>query len=75
MRYLAIANCRVSSEEQKLSGSLDRQGKSVEQAARELGVDIVQVWSGSVSSKKGSNVDRKDLEAMLDLCKKNNRIK
>lgn len=75
MKNLAIANCRVSSDEQKLSGSLDRQGKSVEQAAKELGVEIVKVWSGSVSSKKGSNVDRKDLEGMLDLCKKDKRIK
>jgi DNA invertase Pin-like site-specific DNA recombinase len=72
---LAIANCRVSSDEQKLNGSLDRQDKSVQQAARELNAKLVQTWSGSVSSKKGLNVNRKDLDEMLDLCKKNKRIK
>lgn len=72
---LAIANCRVSSDEQKSSGSLDRQGKSVQQAADELGVRLIQTWSGSVSSKKGLNVNRKDLEEMLELCKKNKNVK
>lgn len=74
-KIFAIANCRVSSDEQKLSGSLDRQQESVEHAARVLGVEILQKWRGSVSSKKGSNVDRKDLEEMLDLCKKDKRVK
>lgn len=75
MKSFAIANCRVSSDEQKLSGSLDRQEKSVEKAAQKLGVEIIRTWSGSVSSKKGSNVNRKDLEEMVGLCKKDKRIK
>lgn len=75
MKTVAIANCRVSSDEQKLSGSLDRQEKSVEKAAERLGVEIIRTWSGSVSSKKGSNVNRKDLEEMVELCKKDKRIK
>lgn len=71
----AIANCRVSSDKQILSGSLDRQGKSVERMAKDLGVDIIKTWSGSVSSKAGTNVSRTDLEQMLDACKKNKSIK
>lgn len=74
-KVYAIANCRVSSDEQKLSGSLDRQGKSIELAAKELDVEILRTWSGSVSSKKGANVNRKDLEEMLELCKRDKRIK
>lgn len=74
-RILAIANYRVSSNKQLLSGSLDRQEKAVLKAAKELGVEIVRYWSGSVSSKKWSNIDRKDLEEMLDTCRKNPYIK
>ncbi len=74
-KIFAIANCRVSSDEQMLNGSLNRQEKSVERAAKELGVEIIRTWSGSVSSKKGSNVNRKDLAEMIDLCKKDKRIK
>ncbi|HSW37473.1 MAG TPA: recombinase family protein [Candidatus Saccharimonadales bacterium] len=72
---LAIANCRVSSFEQLQNNSLSRQKTSVEAFADELGAEIIRTWSGNVSSKKGVNVDRKDLEEMLDLCKKDKRIK
>lgn len=72
---LAIANFRVSSDEQLLNNSLARQEQSVRKAADELGVQITKYWSGSVSSKKGSNVDRKDLEEMLAECKRNPNIK
>lgn len=68
---LAIANCRVSSDEQLKNGSLSRQEKSVHEAAKKINAKIIKTWSGSVSSKKGSNVDRKDLDEMLALCKKN----
>lgn len=74
-KVLAIANCRVSSDEQLQNGSLDRQQTSVEKAAIDLGAELIQVWSGSESSKKGVNVKRADLEEMLDLCKKEKRIK
>jgi DNA invertase Pin-like site-specific DNA recombinase len=74
-RVYAIANCRVSSDEQKKSGSLDRQEKSVIQAAKNLDADIIKCWSGGVSSKAGTNITRTDLEEMLDLCKNNNQIK
>lgn len=71
----AIANFRVSSDEQMLNGSLPRQEKSVRQAAKELDVEIVRYWSGSVSSKKWSNIDRDDLEEMLTECKRNRNIR
>ena len=74
-KILAIANCRVSSDEQLLSNSLARQEKSVFGAAAHLGVEIIKVWSGSVSSKAGTNVNRKDLMEMIEVCKKNKAIK
>lgn len=72
---LAIANCRVSSDDQLRSNSLNRQQLSVEAAANELNAKIVRVWSGSVSSKAGQNIKRRDLEEMLDACKKNRMIR
>lgn len=74
-KVLAIANCRVSSDEQLLNGSLGRQRTSVEKAAAELDVELIKVWSGSESSKKGLNVKRTDLEEMVAICKKEKRIK
>lgn len=74
-KKLAIANCRVSSFEQLQNNSLSRQQTSVEDAADKLDAEIIRTWKGNVSSKKGLNVDRKDLEQMLDLCKKDKRIK
>ncbi len=74
-RILAIANCRVSSEEQVQNGSLSRQRMSVERASKELGAELIQVWSGGVSSKKGTNISRDDLLEMLQLCKNNPSIK
>lgn len=74
-QVLAIANYRVSSDEQLLNGSLGRQETSVINAAEVLGVKIVRYWSGSVSSKKWENIDRDDLEEMLTECKRNPNIK
>jgi DNA invertase Pin-like site-specific DNA recombinase len=74
-RILAIANFRVSSDEQLLNNSLPRQERAVRKAAKELDVEIVRFWSGSVSSKKWSNLERKDLEQMIQECKKNRQIK
>jgi len=76
-QILAIANCRVSSAEQLLNGSLPRQRQAVIDTAKELNVTIPDEywWSGNVSSKKGTNVDRKDLKAMQEACKKDKRIK
>lgn len=74
-KWVAIANCRVSSKEQLLSNSLNRQQLSVEGAAKRLGVEIVKTWSGNVSSKAGTNVKRKDLNEMLEFCKKHKNVK
>lgn len=76
-QILAIASCRVSSDEQLLNNSLKRQRNAVLEAAQELNATIPEQywWSGSVSSKKGTNVNRKDLKAMQDACKKDKRIK
>jgi DNA invertase Pin-like site-specific DNA recombinase len=74
-KIYAIANCRVSSFEQLQNNSLSRQQTSVEAAADRLGVEILRTWSGSVSSKAGTNVKRQDLLEMLEVCKKNKNIK
>lgn len=73
----AIALCRVSSIEQLENNSLNRQRAAVIEAAEKLGVVIPDDgwWSGSVSSKRGTNVGRKDLEGMIERCKKDKRIK
>lgn len=73
----AITNCRVSSEKQLENKSLDRQSQAVVAAAAKIGAIIPRdgQWSGSVSSKKGSNYDRKDVKEMLDYCKKHKKVK
>ena len=74
---LAIALCRVSSTEQLENNSLNRQRDAVLKAMHELEVSIPSDgwWSGSVSSKRGTNVNRKDLQEMIDYCKRNKRVK
>lgn len=74
-QILAIANCRVSSDEQLLNNSLARQKLSVDEAAVKLNAQITRYWSGSVSSKAGTNIKRKDLLEMLDFCKHNKKVK
>lgn len=76
-QVLAIANCRVSSDEQLLNNSLKRQRGNVVLAANRLDVVIPKDgwWSGSVSSKKGSNINRKDIQEMLEYCRKNKFVK
>lgn len=73
----AVALCRVSSSEQLENNSLNRQRDAVLKAADLLGVEIPENywWSGSVSSKRGTNLNRKDLNEMLDACKKDKSIK
>ncbi|MDB5170171.1 MAG: hypothetical protein JWN82_567 [Candidatus Saccharibacteria bacterium] len=74
---LAIALCRVSSIEQLENNSLNRQEEAVLTAAKELGVKIPDDawWSHSVSSKRGTNVNRKDLQQITERIKKDKRIK
>ncbi len=73
----AIALCRVSSDEQLKNHSLARQNKSVMKMAEKLGVTIPEnyTWSGSVSSKCGKNMKRKDLMEIYDACKHDKNIK
>ena len=73
----AIAVCRVSTHEQLQNNSLNRQQEIVLKAAKELQVVIPQDgwWSGNVSSLRGKNVNRKDLNQMIERCKKDKRIK
>lgn len=73
----AIALCRVSSDEQLQNNSLARQSASVMKMAEKLGVEIPQnyIWSGSISSKRGKNVERKDLKEILSTCRKDKKIK
>lgn len=74
---IALALCRVSSFEQLENNSLNRQRDAVLRAAEELGVQIPEDgwWSNHVSSKRGTNLNRKDLKEALARCKKDKRIK
>ncbi|MFZ1249799.1 MAG: recombinase family protein [Candidatus Saccharimonadales bacterium] len=76
-QVLAITTCRVSSPEQVENNSLDRQGAAVLAAAEQLGATIPEdgQWSGSVSSKAGTNINRKDLKEMLEYCRKHPQVK
>jgi len=67
----------VSSVDQLKNNSLNRQRENVIARAEELGVEILEDgwWSGSVSSKKGTNINRKDLQEMLERCKRDKSIK
>ena len=76
----ALGNCRVSSYTQGDSDSLPTQKANIEKKALELGAHIPTEaeigrkdggwWIGVHSSKKGKNVDRVDLQEMLEVCKK-----
>ena len=74
---LAITTCRVSTPEQEENNSLERQRDAVIAAAEQLGAAIPGdgQWSGSVSSKAGTNITRHDLKEMLDYCRKHPHVK
>ena len=76
-QLIAIANCRVSSDEQLKNNSLNRQRDAVFAAAERLDAVIPKDgwWSGSVSSKKGGNLKRKDIQQMFAYCDKNKNVK
>ena len=74
-RISAIALCRVSTAEQRLSNSLTRQEISVQNAASKLNVGIEKIWSGDVSSKVGNNIRRKDLMEMLAYVRQHKSVK
>src|SRR5690606_16116786 len=66
-----------SSTEQLENNSLNRQREAVLQAAQELNLEIPDDgwWSGSVSSKRGTNINRRDLQEMLERCRRDKKIK
>lgn len=76
-QLLAIANCRVSSDDQLKNNSLTRQKEAILRAAESLGVAIPNDgwWSGSVSSKSGQNIFRKDIKEMLRYCETHRGVK
>lgn len=76
-QLLAIASCRVSSDEQLKNNSLTRQKEAILRAVELLEVVIPDDgwWSGSVSSKSGKNILRKDIKEMLAYCEKHKNVK
>ena len=72
----AVAICRVSSDEQLKNNSLRRQRAVIEKEAKRLGVIIPEEYwiSGSVSSKRGTNLDRPDLKKAYEICKKDKHV-
>ena len=71
----AIALCRVSSLEQLKNNSLKTQDKDVHHLAEQYNAELVRVWSGQASSKRGRNLSRKDLKEMIEYCDKHKEIK
>ena len=71
----AIALCRVSTKGQLLDGNLEPQEERIIRAAAVLNVSIVQWWKLAVSSRKGKNLQRKDILEMYDFCRSNRKVK
>ena len=71
----AIALCRVSSVEQLKNNSLSNQDEKVKELAEKHNAEIIKIWSGSVSSKRGKNVKRKDINEMFSFCRANKSVK
>jgi site-specific DNA recombinase len=74
--HKAIALCRVSTSKQRVEGSsLEAQEARVYEAADYLEAEIVKLWSLDTSSKKGVNLQRKDLLEMIAFCKANKTVR
>ena len=72
----AIAIRRVSSKKQAENNhSLEQQDDSVQNMAAALDVVIVKDWGMAISSKKGNNLKRKDLQEALSFCRYNRGVK
>ncbi len=72
----ALAIGRVSSKKQKENNhSLDAQRTSTDRMARQLNAEILQRWEMAVSSKKGRNLKRKDLNEAMKICIQNKSIR
>ncbi len=76
MNSYGIALCRVSTSKQKLEGnSLSAQEVRINRVASELfNCQIERTWSLDISSRKGKNFKRKDLQEMLAYCKQHKKI-
>lgn len=75
-RDKAVAICRVSTPEQMENNSLTRQEINIRRAVDLLGVELArEPWSGSMSSKAGTNTKRKDLQEIIAYCKANRNVK
>lgn len=77
MKYQGIGLCRVSTSKQRLEGSsLSAQEVRIRSVATDMfDCTIVKMWSLDISSRKGKNLNRKDLHEMLAFCKQNKKIK
>ena len=72
----ALAIGRVSTKNQADNNhSLDAQRTSIDNMAIELDSKIVHRWEMAVSSRKGKNLKRKDLNEAKQLCRFNKKIK
>lgn len=72
----ALAIGRVSTKSQADNNhSLDAQRTSIDNMAIELNAEIVHRWEMAISSRKGKNLKRKDLNEAKHLCRFNNKIK
>ena len=73
----AIALCRVSTKQQLLDGNLEPQEKRVLEAAKihNLLIPDGGWWKHAILSKRGKNVNRKDLNQMEQYCKRNKTVK
>lgn len=76
MTHRAVALCRVSTLRQKLDGnSLEAQEKYVYECAEYHEARIEKIWSLDTSSKKGTNLARKDLQEIMEYCKRHKGVK
>jgi DNA invertase Pin-like site-specific DNA recombinase len=71
----SIALCRVSTKKQLDDGNTAPQVERVKQAANYLDAELVKMWELAVSSRKGKNVNRKDLREMLAYCRLHKKVK
>jgi site-specific DNA recombinase len=71
----AIALCRVSTKGQLLDGNLEPQELNIIKAAEIKQAEVVKWWKLAVSSRKGKNINRKDLLQMLAYCKAHRSVK
>jgi len=74
MKTQGIALHRISSAKQQDGHSIEAQESSTSKMAAEMGIQIVSSWSITQSSKKGNNISRKDLKAILTYAKQNKKV-